>query len=256
LFTKEIELALLEADIDLAVHSLKDLPTTITSGLCLGAALKREETEDVLISKDNLKLEELPSGAKIGTSSLRRKAQLLFYRKDFKIVDIRGNIDTRLKKLETQNLDGLIMAKAGVLRLGFSKLITQTISTDIILPAVGQGALAVEIREGDGEIKKMTSFLNHSSTFTAVTCERSFLRTLEGGCQVPIGALAQVQEDKISHEGMIASLDGKTLFREKISGKTEEAEKLGEALAKRLLELGGKKILEDIRGKYQQGYYV
>lgn len=248
LFVKEIEKALLEGEIDLAVHSMKDLPTSISPGLVIGAATCREDVRDALVSKNGLSLDKLPLGAIVGTSSLRRKAQLLNRRPDLKIVDLRGNLDTRLRKLEEMNFDAIVIATAGIKRLGWEEKITEKISLEISTPAVGQGALGIEIREGDSFIKSVIECLNNFESFWATCGERAFLRELEGGCQVPIGALGQLVEEELLLTGVVASVDGKKLLRRQIKGRLEEAEQLGVSLAKKFLELGAREILEEVRG--------
>ncbi|MBI5476769.1 MAG: hydroxymethylbilane synthase [Ignavibacteriales bacterium] len=250
LFTKEIENALLENRIDIAVHSLKDLPTKLPNGLTIGAIPKREEVNDVFIShpsKYHKDFDSLPSNSKIATGSLRRKCQLLNWKPDLEIYDLRGNLNTRLTKLEQSDWDGIILAKAGVVRLGFAKKITQMISIDKILPAVGQGALGIEIREQDKKIEELIKPLNNFSTSYCVLAERSFLRMLEGGCQVPIGAYAQIEDNQLHIQGMIGSLDGKKILRGSANGPAEQCEKIGAELAKTLSDCGGKEILESIR---------
>ncbi|NLW25116.1 MAG: hydroxymethylbilane synthase [Clostridia bacterium] len=247
LFTKELEVAILEKKIDFAVHSMKDLPTVIPQGLMIAAITKRHDPRDVLISKDKLTFDRLPSGALVGTSSLRRKAQLLNKRPDLKLVDIRGNINTRLKKMETENLDAIILAAAGVERLGLQEVITEKLDTSICLPAVGQGCIGIEVRAGDEEIQNIVRIANDPDTEWCVLAERALLKTLEGGCQIPIGALAKIHDSQLTLEAIVASLDGKTLLRDKITGKVQEAEILGQKLAHQLKEQGATKILNQIR---------
>jgi hydroxymethylbilane synthase len=249
LFTKELEVAMLERRVDLAVHSMKDLPTEIPEGLMIGAVSKREDPHDILISKKNIGLHELPEGAKVGTSSLRRRAQLLALRPDLVVADLRGNLDTRLKKLDTTDLDAIIVARAGVLRLGFTERPAQIIPFEELLPAVGQGALCVEIRENDSEVKELVAkAINDPATRYAVEAERALLAKLEGGCQIPIGAAAQViPDDKLELEANVCSLDGKVAIRDKLAGSTAQAEEIGLKLAQRLLSMGADKILTEIR---------
>lgn len=243
LFVKEIEDALLNGHIDLAVHSMKDMPADIPNGLCIGAIPKRENPQDVLISKKKLKLSELKPKAKIGTSSLRRKAQLLFSRPDLVVLPLRGNLDTRLKKLETEDLDAIILAAAGVKRLGLEDRITEYLDEEIMLPAVGQGALCVEIRQNDPEIKALVLPLEHQQTRTIVTAERAFLHRLEGGCQIPIAAYGKITEDTLSLSGLVADIDGTTIIKDTLSGEKHSAEKIGITLANRLLSRGAKEIM-------------
>lgn len=247
LFVKEIETALLAGEVDLAVHSMKDLPTFLEEGLEIGAITEREDVRDALISKRGLKLAQLPAGSLIGTSSLRRKAQLLSQRPDLKIVDLRGNLNTRFRKLEETDLDAIVLAAAGVKRLGWEERITEFLSPDWILPAVGQGALGIEIREKDDYIKSITQCLNSPTVFWSVLGERAFLRTLEGGCQIPIGCLGELKDGELTIRGVVASLDGKELLRKEIKGKLEDSELLGKELAQNLLHLGAKDILDQVR---------
>lgn len=248
IFTREIEIELLNGEIDLAVHSLKDLPTKLPDGLIIGAVTEREDVRDVLISKDNLKLSELPIGATIATGSLRRKAQLLHFRGDFKFVDLRGNIDTRFRKFDESNWDGMVLAFAGVSRMNYLGRVSEIISTDVILPAVGQGAIAVEIRERDEKIFEIVRKINHSETELATKAERALLKYLEGGCQIPIGAFASLKDGKIKLSAMISNLDGTFLVRDSIEKEIgNNVEEVGFELAQRLLEQGGAKILDEIR---------
>lgn len=247
LFVKEIEVALLEKRVDIAVHSAKDVPTEQPEGLIIAAFLEREDPRDALISKDGISLEELPPGTVIGTSSLRRRAQLLNFRPDLKLVDVRGNVDTRLRKMSQGQFDAIILAKAGLKRMGHENDITQVIDTSIMLPAVGQGSIAVECREDDEEMLSVLKEISHYETQVSVVAERALLRFLEGGCQVPIGAFGRVQNGKLVLDGMIASLDGKTLIRGRREGNLEKAEEIGRELGSWLFDNGGKEILEEIR---------
>ena len=237
LFTKELELALLKGEIDLAVHSLKDLPTQLPTGLVLLAVCPRGNAADALVSRTGLALGSLPKDAVIGTSSLRRAAQLLHYRPDFRIVPLRGNIDRRLKIMEEQKLDGIVLAAAGLQRLELAKNITETIPFSICLPAAAQGAIGIEGRAGDGRVAQIAFSLNHPSSNAAVTAERAFLRKLGGGCQYPIGVLGEVEGDKLTITGMVASENGKQLVRNTVTGKVTEAIGLGEALAEKFSDL-------------------
>ncbi len=247
IFTREIEFELLNGEIDLAVHSLKDLPTKLPDGLTIGAVTEREDVRDVLISKDNLSLDKLPQNALIATGSLRRRAQLLHFRPDFKFVDLRGNIDTRFRKFDESNWDGMVLAFAGVNRMNYTNRVSQIIPTDIILPAVGQGAIAVEVREDDYDILEMIEKINHKETELATKAERALLKHLEGGCQIPIGAFAFVSNGKIKLSAMISNLDGTFMVRDSMEGDLDDAEKVGFELAEKLLEQGGFKILDEIR---------
>ena len=251
LFTRQIETALLNGEIDFAVHSLKDLQTVQPDGLIIGAVCDRETANDVFISKTHKSIDELPAGARVATGSLRRKSQLLNFRPDLEIVEIRGNVPTRLKKFQESDLDGLILAYAGIFRLGLEKSVSQLIPFSVMLPAVGQGAVAVEIREGDGEVLELAAKLESGPTRVCITAERSFLRRLEGGCQVPIGAYATIDRGNLHLEGMVGSLDGSVIFRESISGGTVEAEELGTRLAERLIEKGAAELLEETRIKIE-----
>jgi hydroxymethylbilane synthase len=250
LFTKELEAALLDERIDLAVHSLKDVPTAIPEGLTIAAVLEREDVRDVFISHSkslNKLFMTLPRHAVIATGSLRRKCQVLNARQDIQIVDIRGNLNTRLKKLDESNWDGMILAKAGVTRLGWAQRITEILPLEIMLPAVGQGALAIEIRNGDKHIEELLRTLHHIPTALTVTAERSFLRHLEGGCQIPIGAYGQVQGNELRLDAVIGSLDGKHMVKGSRNGRHADAERIGIELAEELLKRGGKEILDEIR---------
>jgi len=247
LFTKQIEAELINERIDLAVHSLKDLQTEQPAGLTIGAICEREIPNDVLISKTGGSIDHLPQGSTVATGSLRRRSQLLHYRPDLKIAEIRGNVLTRFKKLSESNVDAMILAYAGVSRLGLDKHISQIIPFDVMLPAVGQGAVAVEIREGDERTAEIVKQLNHIPTRICVTAERAFLQKLEGGCQVPIGAHATLDGETVSLEGMVGSLDGTVVFRERVSGNAEDAESLGIELANTLVKLGARESLDATR---------
>jgi hydroxymethylbilane synthase len=246
LFVKEIETALLNKEIDLAVHSMKDMPSEMPDGLCLGAITTRENPRDVLISRNGLDLNKLSKSARIGTSSLRRSSQLLHAYPELQIVPLRGNLDTRLKKLDSENLDAIVLAAAGVIRLGLESRITSYFDTSFILPAVGQGALGIEIRKDDALMQQAMNHLDNFETHVSVTAERAFLHQLEGGCQVPIAAYATVTNDTIQLTGMVAGLSGQPLLRDDISGHADQADSLGQTLAKNLLERGAKDILSQI----------
>lgn len=247
LFTKELEIAMLEGSIDLAVHSLKDMPTTLPQGLVLTAITKRFDCGDALVSPVYKTLENLPKGAKVGTSSLRRKAQILHARPDLNICNLRGNVNTRLRKLEEEHFDAIVLAVAGLKRLDFGDRITQIIPPQICLPAVGQGALAIETRADNTEIRQMLAFLHDDKTTDATTAERAFLASVEGGCQVPVGVYAQVDDnDNLNIEAVIGSIDGKTLIRDNLIGKREDAQLLGQKLAKIILEKGGLAIMQSL----------
>lgn len=247
LFTKELELAMLRGEIDLAVHSMKDLPTELPEGLVIGAVCRREYPGDVLISRENKKLEDLPAGALIGTSSLRRCAQLLRYRGDLKMVNLRGNVNTRLRKLEEEKLDATVLAYAGVHRMGWDGRITQRIPFEICLPAVGQGSVGVEVRADDDEVRSLVSKIDHFESRVAITAERALLKRLEGGCQIPIGALGIVENGRLLLEGVVASLDGRELVRSSLAGNLEDAAETGLKLAENLVRLGAGEILRKMR---------
>jgi porphobilinogen deaminase len=243
LFTKELEKELLDGSIDLAVHSLKDMPTELPPGLAIGAVTERVDPGDALISPKYKTLANLPTGAVVGTSSLRRKAQLLASRPDIIVTDLRGNIDTRLAKLANGELDAIVLAVAGLRRLGWEERITQILPREVCLPAVGQGALAIEIRAGDEAVLAKLAFLHHFATATAVLAERAFLREVGGGCQVPIGVYGRLEKGELVLEAAILSGDGRIKLVDSISGPPEAADGLGHALARRMYAAGGRKIL-------------
>lgn len=245
LFVKEIEQALLSGEIDFAVHSMKDLPSEMPAGLCIAAVPERLDPSDILVS-NGITLDDLPSGARIGSSSVRRRAQLLNLRPDLVISDLRGNLDTRLRKLDAGEFDAIILASAGLHRLGWADRITCEIPHDVCLPAVGQGALAIQAREDDSAVLDLLRPLDHHPSRIAVLAERSLLGELQGGCQVPVGALAVVGGD-IRLKGIIASLDGSRLVRAEVRGSLADPEAVGIQLARRLLEVGGRRILADLR---------
>lgn len=247
LFTKEIENALIGKEIDFAVHSLKDLPTSIDERLKVVAITKRDDPRDVLIAKNNFKLAELPDKTKIATSSLRRKAQLLNFRSDFEIVDIRGNIDTRIRKFDELDLNALILAKAAVERMDYQNRISEVLSVEIMLPAAGQGALAIEILKANKSAEDIASILNDKETEITTYVERSFLQHLSGGCQVPIGVYAKLDNNMIKVQGMIATLDGKRVIKGFIMSDINDYTNLGKQLAQDILNRGGSEILESIR---------
>lgn len=245
LFTKELELTLLSREIDLAVHSLKDLPTVLPEGLEIAAFCERVESRDVFLSKDGTCLAELPPGSIIGTSSLRRKAQLQNYRPDLAFADLRGNLQTRWRKLEESEMAGIVLAAAGVIRLGWEERITEIISEDLMLSAVGQGSIAIEISSEREDMRELSRALNHPKTELAVRAERALLRRLEGGCQIPIGALGTVEEGRVTLKGIVASLDGKRIIKAQAMGR--DPENLGNLVAEKLIIQGALAILEDIR---------
>jgi len=248
LFVKEIEDALLSSRIDIAVHSMKDMPAEIPDGLCIGAIPERENPYDVLISKKGLGLSDLMPGACIGTSSLRRAAQILHTRPDFVIKSIRGNLDTRLRKLETEDFDAIILAAAGVKRLGLEDKITEYLDENIMLPAVGQGALCLEIRQYDQKIESLVAELEHPQTRSVVMGERAFLKRLEGGCQVPMAAYGKIEQNMFTLCGLVATLDASTVIKETLSGPKESSETVGLNLAERLISRGAQEILKTLTG--------
>mgnify|MGYP003983859957 FL=1 len=246
LFVKEIEEALLAKEIDLAVHSMKDVPIEIPSQLEISIITKRENPLDALISKNGIKLADLPQGATIGTSSLRRSSQLLNHRNDFKIHPLRGNVDTRLKKVEEGKYDAILLASAGLNRLGWSNRITEEISHEIIIPAMGQGALGIETRLGDSKTYNFISSLNHEQTNYEVSAERALVGKLDGGCQVPIGAYAKTEDNLITLKGLVSSLDGKIIHKSEIVGPIDDAINIGQDLGEVLLKMGANEILEKL----------
>ena len=246
LFVKEIEEALMAKEIDLAVHSMKDVPIEIPSQLEISIITKRENPLDALISKNGKKLADLPQGATIGTSSLRRSSQLLNHRNDFKIHPLRGNVDTRLKKVEEGKYDAILLASAGLNRLGWSNRITEEISHEIIIPAMGQGALGIETRLGDTKTYNFISSLNHEQTNYEVSAERALVGKLDGGCQVPIGSYAKIENNLITLKGLVASLDGKIIHKSEIVGPIEDAINIGQDLGEELLKMGANEILEKL----------
>lgn len=247
LFTTEIETALAGGAIDLAVHSLKDLPTTQPDNLIIAAVSPREVPNDAFISVNYSSLGDLPPNAKVATGSLRRKSQLLHLRPDLEVVEIRGNVPTRIEKFLASDLDGIILAYAGVHRLNLDAHIKQIIPTDVMLPAVGQGAMAIEIRRDDAEIARMVRELNDEATEICVTAERAFLRSLEGGCQVPIGGYATLEEDEIVLQGFVGDYDGARIIRDSMRGDKNDAKSLGRNLADRCVRQGAAELLDQAR---------
>jgi hydroxymethylbilane synthase len=248
LFVKEIEEALQRKEIDIAVHSLKDVPAELPDNLHIGAIPAREDPRDVLISKNNASLGELPEGSRIGTSSLRRAAQLLHHRPDLEIIPVRGNLDTRIRKLHSLDMHAIIVAAAGLKRMGVTGKITQVLPADIMLPAIGQGALGLELRLDDQRTGTMLRFLDHYPTRAAVEAERAFLKELKGGCQLPVAAFGRLTDGTLYLDGMVADAAGKKVVRDRVSGPPGEANTLGTTLAYRVLEAGARGILEDIYG--------
>jgi hydroxymethylbilane synthase len=247
MFTKEIEEALGAGKVDLAVHSLKDLPTELPRGFEIAAISERQDPRDALCSRHYSKIEDLPKGARVGTSSLRRQAQLKAIRPDFDIHPLRGNVDTRLRRLEQGDYDAIILASAGLKRLGKTEWIQQIIPAEIMCPAAGQGALAIEIREGDRKTRDLLTFLNDPHAQAATTCERALLNSLGGGCQVPIGAFAEMREGKLHLESIVADPDGTKVLRDSREG--DDPQKLGNEAGASLLKRGGNAILEAVYGR-------
>jgi hydroxymethylbilane synthase len=249
LFVKEIEDALLQGDIDLAVHSMKDVPTVLPGGLEILCVPAREDPRDALISREAKPLDRLPKGARVGTSSLRRQAQLLHHRPDLRIEMLRGNLDTRLRKLRDGEFDAVVVAAAGLKRMGWLEQVTEYLPSDVSLPAIGQGALGLEGRGDDAFVRGVVASLDDAPTRTAVTAERALLERLEGGCQVPIAAHARLSEGRLHLEGLVASVDGRRLVRDSIEGPVASARELGRRLAEQLLRRGGEAILNEIYGR-------
>ena len=248
LFVKEIEEALLRREVDIAVHSMKDVPMKLPVELEISVITERENPFDALISRGNVKLDDLHKNAKIGTGSLRRSSQLLKYRSDLQIFPLRGNIDTRIKKLESEGLDAIILATAGLRRMGWADKITEVISPEIILPAMGQGAVGIETRTHDPDVFEAIMGLDHEETHLALDAERAFVSELEGGCQVPIGAYATLDDDneELTLKGLVSSLDGKTIYQNEKKGSLIKAKQLGRELGKEILSMGADKILKEI----------
>ena len=240
-FVKELEDALLSGEIDVAIHSMKDVPTELPKGLIIAAVTERVDPRDVLISRDGLSLDRLSENARVGTSSLRRELQLLFYRRDLQIVPLRGNLDTRLRKLKEGRIDAIVVAAAGLIRLGWQHTITQYLPYDVMLPAGGQGALGIEIRDEDEETKGILHPLNHHHSCAAIAAERYFLGHLGGGCQVPVAALGRVREEKLILEVLVPILRGERIVRQKADDSLRNPEKLGLQLAEKMLSMGFKK---------------
>ncbi|MDA8164818.1 MAG: hydroxymethylbilane synthase [Desulfobacteraceae bacterium] len=249
LFVKEIEEAMLRGEADLAVHSMKDVPAELPDGLFLGVVPQRENPRDAFVCHTCSRVRELPQKARVGTSSLRRRAQLAHLRPDLEIVDLRGNVETRLRKLDEGEFDAVILATAGLNRLGLSARITSHLAPEEMLPAVAQGALGLELRRNDPEVYGLISFLHHEETAVAVEAERAFLKRLEGGCQVPLGAYAELRGGKLTVTGLIAAVDGSELLRRSFTGPPKEAASLGVQLAEALLAMGGQRILAEVYGR-------
>ncbi len=250
LFTKEIESQLLSGAIDLAVHSYKDLPTEQPGGLVIGATSVREDAADVLVSKGRKKLEELAEGAKVFTGSLRRRAQLLYLRGDLEVCDIRGNVQTRLRKFDESDAAGMMMALAGLKRMGLEDRVAECLEPRRFVPACGQGSLALEVRESDAAVGELVRGLNDEVSEAAIRAERTVLARLEGGCQIPIGAYAEVVGETIELLGMVSDLEGKHLIRAEGAGSLGQAVEIGEQVVAELLKQGGKEILAEIRSEH------
>jgi hydroxymethylbilane synthase len=247
LFVKEIEEAMLRGEIDIAVHSMKDVPTIFPEGLALRCITEREDVRDIVILRPGVaSWRDLPHGARIGTSALRRKAQLLHIRPDLQMVDIRGNVQTRIQKLTDENLDAVILAAAGMHRLGFSGQIGEYLPVDVSIPAIGQGALGIESRIDDAETNAMIDFFNHAETDWAVRAERAFLKKLEGGCQVPIACHGSVAGESLTLTGLVADCEGVRCLKKSVSGSVHDAEKLGASLGDDLLIQGAGRILNEV----------
>lgn len=248
LFVKEIETALLKGEIDMAVHSMKDVPSEFPKGLQISAITKRKDVRDILITKEGNSFNELKQGAKIGTSSLRREAQLRGLRKDLNIVPIRGNVETRINKIKEMDLDGVILAAAGLIRLGLEDRISESFSPYDIVPAVGQGALGIETREDDSFIREMVSKINDDSTSLAVKGERRFMTILNGGCHVPVGGFAYIEDDKLKMVGMVSSIDGQRIIKAYGEDEVQNYGELGSKIAEEVLSRGGREILQELEG--------
>ncbi|WP_456430984.1 hydroxymethylbilane synthase [Thermosulfuriphilus sp.] len=251
LFVKEIEEALLSMRVDLAVHSLKDVPTELPEGLEIAIIPCREDPRDVLISRSGRSLVDLPRGARVGTSSLRRQAQLRALRPDLIIEPLRGNVDTRLRKLDEGQYEAIVLAAAGLSRLGLVHRATEFISPEVLIPAIGQGALGIEVRTEDTGLKELLSFLHHPETALCTEAERAFLARLEGGCQVPLAAHAILRGNELFMDALVADPAGKRIIRKRASSPAQEARGLGESLAEEILAAGGRDILEEVYGSLE-----
>jgi hydroxymethylbilane synthase len=246
IFIKELEDALLDESIDLAVHSVKDIPTEVPRGLSFPAVCRRDDIRDCLISPTGATLENLRQGARVGTSSLRRQAQLLRLRADLDIRELRGNVDTRLRKVGDGEYDAIVLAKAGLDRLGLSQRISETFAPEVFMPAVGQGAIAVETRLGDNETGDLLSKLDDAETRAAIITERALLAALQGGCQVPIGAWARIERGEMVLEACVTSVDGQQQVKQRLTGAPDQGQQLGEQMARLLMETGAQTILEEV----------
>ncbi|MDC3415685.1 hydroxymethylbilane synthase [Aquibacillus salsiterrae] len=251
LFVKEIEQAMYDKEIDMAVHSMKDMPAEIPSGLTIGTIPSREDHRDAFISNGHVLLKDLPSGSVVGTSSLRRGSQILAVRPDLEIKWIRGNIDTRLRKLEEEDFDAIILAAAGLIRMGWSnEIVTEYLEPEISVPAVGQGALAIECREDDHDLLEWLAKINDVETTKTITAERTFLHLLNGGCQIPIGGYAKLDGDDIILQALVATPDGKTVLKEVVRGK--DPVQVGEEAANLIKQRGGQQIIDDAKEELDQ----
>lgn len=248
LFTKELEVALMAGEVDMCVHSMKDVPTELPEGLYIAAMPERVDPRDVIVSGKGYTLDTLPEGARVGTSSLRRVAQVRHLRPDVEIVDVRGNLDTRMRKAEEGEVDAVILAAAGITRMGWADRITHYVEPEQMISAVGQGAIGVEIREDDEEMRHVMERIGHPETMECVTAERVVMRRLEGGCQVPIGAYARIEGATMVMDAMVGSLDGSTIVRRRVEGPAEDPVGLGERMVQELLDGGAGAILASIRG--------
>jgi len=246
IFIKELEVALLEEKIDLAVHSVKDIPTDVTRGLHFPAVCRRDDVRDCLVSHKGSTLDGLRLGARVGTGSLRRQVQLRLYRPDLDFRDLRGNVDTRLRKVESGEYDAIVLSKAGLDRLGWSQKITETLSTEISLPAVGQGAIAVQARAADRDAEEMVEKLDDLETRTAIIAERALLGALQGGCQVPMGAWARIERGELLMDAVVCSVDSTQHVRRRLTAPKDQAAQLGQQMAQVLIENGAREILEEV----------
>ncbi len=253
LFTKELEVELMAGTVDLCVHSMKDVPTALPEGLYIAAMPERVDPRDAIVSGAGYDLDSLPQGARMGTSSLRRVAQVRALRPDLEIVDVRGNLDTRMRKAENGEVDAVILAAAGITRMGWADRITHYISTEQMISAVGQGAIGIEIREDDEFMRHVMEAIGHPETMECVTSERVVMRKLEGGCQVPIGAFCRYEGDKLVMDAMVGSVDGTIILREHLEGPADDPIGLGERMVERLLGMGAAKILADVRAAAEEG---
>ena len=248
LFVKELEQRMLSGDADIAVHSMKDVPVDLPDGLHLAVILEREDPRDAFVSNDHASLVSLPAGCRVGTSSLRRQCQLADRRPDLEIIPLRGNVNTRLRKLDEGEYDAIILAAAGLLRLGFAERIRSFIGTEESLPAIGQGAIGIECRSGDARVNELLGPLHHAETAARVNAERAMNARLEGGCQVPIGGHAVLQDDVLTLRGLVGTVDGSEIVRAEASGPRDEAESIGRRVAQELLDHGASRILRELYG--------